>query len=340
MRKLALVCLSSAGVGVSLLLQLTAPLGQIPCAGGNGCEMVAASPLGQALPLPALGIAYYSLVLALVNFGSPGWNAGRILVWLSMAGCAVSLTLTSYALAVVGATCIWCLLSALLCCLIASLSCMPDSSPFAFDRGCRLASAGTLALFAGVPIALSCSGYWAIYNGQALARTARAELVAPGRPTLGAANSASATVVVFADLDCPSGRELVEHLLAWQGAAPSRCVVLRHAPNDKHLLSRDYGVFVEAAAARNHLIGFLQRVTSEGASSSLKMESQLNQACGRERAISPAEKERAEANIEQDIALLRRLRVKGAPFAVLLRPGADSEYLSPSALQRLPLGID
>src|SRR6185436_12547982 len=89
----------------------------IPCGASHGCSAVALHPSSHALGVPNayLGLALYFVVACLTFVrmmfpGSPRWliTAAYVLV---AAGTLGSLVLTYYSIAVIQATCAWCLTS-------------------------------------------------------------------------------------------------------------------------------------------------------------------------------------------------------------------------------------
>jgi uncharacterized membrane protein len=103
-----------AAVGVLLAAYLTwvhYDEGALVCTPGGGCETVQQSDYAEigGVPVAALGVVYYSVVLALVVWDSTA--ARTACAALGVAGLAFALYLVALQLLVIDATCVWCMVN-------------------------------------------------------------------------------------------------------------------------------------------------------------------------------------------------------------------------------------
>ena len=79
------------------------------CVAGGGCETVQESEYAEiaGIPVAALGMVAYAVVLALVAWDSPTARLGAAM--LAFVGLAFSLYLLALQLFVIDAVCVWCL---------------------------------------------------------------------------------------------------------------------------------------------------------------------------------------------------------------------------------------
>jgi len=122
--RLASLALALAGVAVAGYLTLVRLTGlEAVCAGGaGGCERVQASAQSELLgvPVAVLGLAaYLVLVAASVRDGE---LARAVAALTALTGFGFSAYLTQQSVAVIGATCQWCLVSAALMTALAAVS--------------------------------------------------------------------------------------------------------------------------------------------------------------------------------------------------------------------------
>jgi uncharacterized membrane protein len=110
--------LSAVGLGLATYLTVMYISHGVPACGGLGdCERVTTSQYARFLgvPVAALGVAMYSALLmgnlGMLAANKPGRTVGLLVVLLSGAGVAFSSYLTAVSLAVLKATCIYCLSS-------------------------------------------------------------------------------------------------------------------------------------------------------------------------------------------------------------------------------------
>jgi len=114
------LALSLAGVFVSGVLSVGAYYRfEIPCGASHGCDRVAMDPSSHALGIPNayLGLIAYVVLVALTLWRMSKPSA-RFPVMLGFAlsgiGALASMVLTYYSIVVIGATCAWCLSSAII----------------------------------------------------------------------------------------------------------------------------------------------------------------------------------------------------------------------------------
>jgi uncharacterized membrane protein len=122
LRTAALV-LSVLGIGVAGYLSVVHAAGLEPLcvSGGGGCERVQTSAQSElaGVPVAYLGLGAY---VVLLGCALAGGEAARALAALTaLVGFGFSAWLTYQSVAVIGATCQWCLVSALLMTLLAAV---------------------------------------------------------------------------------------------------------------------------------------------------------------------------------------------------------------------------
>jgi uncharacterized membrane protein len=83
--------------------------GALVCVAGGGCETVQESEYAEivGIPVAALGMIAYAVVLGLVAWDSPGAKLGAAM--LAFVGLAFSMYLLALQLFVIDAVCVWCL---------------------------------------------------------------------------------------------------------------------------------------------------------------------------------------------------------------------------------------
>jgi protein-disulfide isomerase/uncharacterized membrane protein len=113
------------GIFASAYLLIDYVWGSGICLTGSGCDTVRLSPYAHpfGVPMPLLGLAYYTFALGLASPVIPGLSAGSrtgLLAAWSLVGVLVMAGLTLIELAVIHALCSWCLLSALASILLAA----------------------------------------------------------------------------------------------------------------------------------------------------------------------------------------------------------------------------
>jgi uncharacterized membrane protein len=99
-----------AGVGVAgYLTSAHFADSTVLCVAGGGCETVQESEYAEiaGIPVAALGMVAYALVLGLVAWDSPSARLGAAM--LAFVGLAFSLYLLALQLFVIDAVCVWCL---------------------------------------------------------------------------------------------------------------------------------------------------------------------------------------------------------------------------------------
>jgi uncharacterized membrane protein len=122
MNRLVFVLSLLGGVVAGYLWWAHAVHADVPCGGGRGCDVVAASPysrfpFGSGPPVAAYGTALYLLLAGLAFArtltGSPERDRAllSLIVFLAAAGTLASLFLTYLELFVIRALCLWCLVS-------------------------------------------------------------------------------------------------------------------------------------------------------------------------------------------------------------------------------------
>jgi len=118
-----LIILALVGLGVAVYLTVEHMQDSVPtCHIVSGCERVLTSEYSAVGPVPtaAFGVLYYSVVVVLAALY--WWYGRRLLMtlvnWLAWAGLLVSLYLVYLQVGVIGAICMYCMTSALVCILL------------------------------------------------------------------------------------------------------------------------------------------------------------------------------------------------------------------------------
>lgn len=219
--------------------------GESICFTGSGCDEVRASafayPLG--IPMPALGLTFYLVAVALLLAGVgrktlAGVPMRLMTVGWATAGVLVSAVLTGIEVFVIGSLCGWCLLSAAASVLLAvgALRASPvvGSQPAARTAKARRRADASLSderrartrftLIGGGVLSLALVALLAIPSLGAASPTAQPAAVS-GRATLGSGPQ----LVVFSDFQCPACARVAPILeqLADEGSAT---VVYRYFP--------------------------------------------------------------------------------------------------------------
>jgi uncharacterized membrane protein/predicted DsbA family dithiol-disulfide isomerase len=236
--------LSLAGLMLSLFLtrlhfspELTTPV----CGPQSGCDQVLASRYSQigGVPLAVFGIAYY-LALWL---GALAWQARghqpRVARWATVAGVGVSALLVAVQGWSVGAFCLLCCSSALLCLLLFLVKPTPVLANPALARKLVLLSVG-VALIVWIG-----SGW--IERPRELASVDIHFGHSLGNP------AAPVQVVVFADFECPYCRAIFAPVEGFAKAHPDRVwLCYRSFPLAYHRRAMAAARAAEAAADQEH----------------------------------------------------------------------------------------
>ena len=124
----ALVALAGLFVALYLMLFKLGYIGTLVCAVGS-CEVVQTSKWATLLgyPVAAWGVAYYVGVLAVSLAGTSASlvddrRLSRLMVALTAIGVCFSIWLTYLELFVINAVCMWCVVSAVLACILLVLA--------------------------------------------------------------------------------------------------------------------------------------------------------------------------------------------------------------------------
>jgi len=157
-RRWLVVAVAAAGVVVSGVLAWSRWAGAaVPlCAGGSGCDIVQASRYSMVLGVPTAfwGTLLFAAVGALALWGltAQRWLAAFV---LAVAAVAFSGYLTGVSLLVIGAACVWCLVSAALTVALlgAVLTTRPPGGRRSWLRAPRLPIAGALTAVATLVLA-------------------------------------------------------------------------------------------------------------------------------------------------------------------------------------------
>ena len=329
-----LIASVSLGFAVATLIAITAPLDQIPCGGSSGCAAVARSDLSRTLPIPQLGLIYYG-ILAVTLAVQTSFESVRKALQLpfelvSLLGCAVSLLLTFYSLTAIHAACIWCLVSAVVCCVIPTVAITSKPGLSLSRRGFFTVLISTVIAFLAPILILNWSGYWSLYDGRALEKASFRELVPAGTPSIGSESTTkqSRVLIAFVDLDCSENLSALGKLLKWQAQEGGRSLYIRQYPRSSHVLSFDSAERCICSARRGALRGFLTALLNRPPYTSSELDEILLSASPTHKYISTSELTDARRELGIDVAFAHRIALKTAPFIIDATPPNSPRAIS------------
>ena len=317
----------------------------LPCGGSLGCDVVAAHPSSHFLGIPvaAYGVAAYLTIWLGLSRGLVGGLDSRSRAFLAtylicIAGLIISLSLLAFSALQLKAVCSWCVASTILI----SLTCACCAGIRSFEGQLR-GGQSPLALlcFAGA-LSLGSFAYFdrmtysasrVTFDRNALARMPLSEL-APERSMKIGASSARYKLLVFADIQCSTCREMVPGLLRYARTHADTQLVIRHFPQATHPGSFEMAALYERLAKKQGAEKATDAVFSVGYSYDPRQFAELIGFAGSGSASAAvATKEEAET-IWADVAAARRLGLQQTPVAIWIE-GSEKSVLSYKALSRL-----
>lgn len=325
---------SLAGVYLSSVLASSHSMAlSLPCGTSDGCDVVALSAVSRIFGVP---IAYFGLLAYLTLVAGTAVaianDQPRYLKWLHHLAllCAVASTgLTVYSVVVLRATCIWCVLSNADFALIAIFLTIAASHPSSRVRS------GNLSFIPGAAfVACLATGYSIQELGArhrrlpvdvvALSQTSGRSIAPFDRLETGPRHAAE-TFVVFVDMQCEACHMLVPELIRSSESRKAR-LVIRHLPLGEHADSALLARWVELARLqgkgwayfRQALDGHLEE-PEQFAALAKKLGVELE-----DRVLGPV----ARSNVDEDVALAKRLQLVGTPSILRFVSGKAVEMVS------------
>lgn len=212
LNRLALL-LSFAGIFVSGVLSIGAAYYvSLPCGASHGCDKVAMHPSSHALGIPNayIGLMGYIVLAALSYWRLAAPMTSRLALILGYAASALgtlaSLALTYVSIAIIHATCLWCLTSTGIMILLLILHSLimqkePDpEAPVGIFNGVFAAGLGLITM-----IALGIEGFMIVSEQQPNVSTnLPIETYIPANAHVFGNPDAQVTIVEFGDLLCPA----------------------------------------------------------------------------------------------------------------------------------------
>lgn len=293
----------------------------VPCGGGSGCAIVAASPGSHLFGIPVAlfgAVGYLALLASTVAFA-----AGRRHVfgfWLSAVGISVSAGLTAYALLKLHTACSWCLGSAitmglLFCCQwrLRRVVSTFDSPSLILAPVLFIASSGAI-LFESSHLHQSSD----LRVTRALAQLIPpSELITADSHVLGAAG-APLTIVEFADFSCPACKTLFPRLHNLIDHHPGQVRLVFHNLPLGSLPGHENSVLAailsEEAAQKGRFWEFAEDLYSHDLLDSRDYRSMLA------KYGSGFDERLAGQQVEKDRKLASRLRIGQTPTFLLISP--------------------
>ncbi|HWA81858.1 MAG TPA: vitamin K epoxide reductase family protein, partial [Fimbriimonadaceae bacterium] len=206
--------LSFAGIFVAGVLSIGKHYSvSLPCGSSHGCDIVARHWTSQALGIPTayIGVMAYVVFAALSAWrlfipskAKPALIAGYI---LSALGALTSLVLTYYSIAVIKATCLWCLTSAGLMISLLIVHSLIMQAPAAKEpsQPSILNAVLAIGLVPVTLIALTVEGMMIVSEAQPNVSTSLPiEMYIPADAHVFGNPNAPVTIVEFGDLLCPA----------------------------------------------------------------------------------------------------------------------------------------
>jgi protein-disulfide isomerase/uncharacterized membrane protein len=319
--------LCAAGVlSISHLLDIP-----VPCGGSQGCATVAAHPSSKlfGIPIAYFGVAAYLTLLFLLTRAHRDNRARILFVTMAGLGTAISIFLLIYAHTVIGAPCVWCVVSgaSMLLSFLFGIGLLKSAEAV---RGAHPGLVWSAAIL--LAAVLGVQGHW-MHRASLIPPVAEETLDAlpehelvEGAHALGSAG-APVTIVVFTDLWCSACRAIHTTLSDYQKTNPTGVrLVYRHLPlwNIRgHESSGIAAGMAEMAGEEGKFWEFVHEIYSR--TQQLNKEGYLSlmeslgfdPAAVEERFEDPDDP--AIARVQRDMALAERLSVTATPtFLVLI----------------------
>ncbi len=238
------LALATVGIFIAGVLSLSHFLGVVPPCGAvsGGCERVATHPSSAwfGVPVAYLGLGAYLALAAMAAIrGIKGLSNARFLTYAgygaSAAGMLISFGLTYYSMAVIGATCLWCLASATTMTLSFFAHAVLAQVEPAEGPGSPIDRKLIGGLLGVVLIALTTQGFMLMRGGETLSGN-RYKLktnawYVPKNAHIIGNKDAPVTIVEFGDLLCPSCKRHFPQVLRLIEESQGRVrLVFRHFP--------------------------------------------------------------------------------------------------------------
>ncbi len=303
------------GLSITLLIAPAHLLGYTAfCFGQQDCNALAVdsrAKLFSVVPISALGLAYYTLMIVFLTTQVVPILVVRVLSAVGVMASIYFLFILKFS---IGVSCIYCYLSAMLSCLLAYFLHLPSSEK----------PRTSVVLFGtGISVFLILT-YYAIYspkkifathNEEALAKISLSELIGDHR-LVGNANDRD-NLVVFTDLECTACHQLIPKLKKLISAEKYQ-VSIRHFPLPSHPLAKRLALFAECTRSSAGLINFIEYVAKESPTSISDVIALEKDYLNKYGYFSKATYEAAKIRLEQDSELVSLLGLRGTPFMILV----------------------
>lgn len=346
------------GIFVSGVLSIGARYdGKVPCGISKGCEAVANHPSSKLLfgiPNAYVGLAIYVLLAALAYYRLLKPDAGRgglmIAYVVTAVGSLISIGLTYYSFAVIRASCIWCLSSALV--MILSLlvhallvQAKPESKePTGVDTIFVVSLALSTMILLGVIGASIANDASTRGISSMNLKKVDPKIILPADAHVFGDPNAPMTIVEFGDLVCPQCRTEFPTVRQFVGAHPGQVkYVFRHFPlvlKEGHEAAFPAAVLSEIASESNLFWQYVESIYSFEPEKRVNIDDALevarNLGIDTEKALKriPNQNDPAFKKVNLDLNNALGIGVQGTPTFIILAPGVEPRAAMAETLYR------
>ncbi len=347
------VVLAAVGLFIAGMLSLSHLLGiDLPCGVQSGCDLVTRNPRSYVLGLPIayLGFGAYTViaVVAALRLYAGERQAARLHTLgyvLSGIGLLVSIALTLFSIRVLHAVCNWCIGSAVTMSLLFASHALGSLAkgkwewpPLVVDAGLPFVLAGIvlLGLF-GTAGSLSAKANRVDVDPILLEDVGAAELAPKGLHVL-RGRKPIATLVMFADLTCPTCARVFGRLTAWHETRGDFDLAFRHLPLRTHPDARPAALLSEMAAERGKFWPFVTEAYTSAFGSFddlFPLAARLGVPEHEARRRLNDGRDRTTRLLDRDAKTTQRLDLHSTPTLFLISPGYYPEPLASSGVPEM-----